>query len=297
MSTLLLHSVSYAGFWGQPALNVEQFLDKAAELGFGGVMLAAKRPHVGILDYNKAARTRLRNRMEKLQLRDLCLAGYCNLTADIDHTDIPTLEIQTSYLVELARLASDLGGNMVRVFTGYENPAQDYTRQIRLIAKGLKEASKRAADLGVTIAVQNHHDLAVGYETLHDLLTQINEPNCRAGFDAWAPALHGVDLTQAAILMAPYTVHTTVADYVKRPRYNYDPALVNYREQLPAIQAVPMGEGFIDYEAFFVALKEGGFTGTVAYEMCSPLLHGSDMQTLDRYAVQFLSYMSGISES
>ena len=50
MSTLLLHSVSYAGFWGQPALSVEQIIDKAKELGFGGVMLAAKRPHVSILD-------------------------------------------------------------------------------------------------------------------------------------------------------------------------------------------------------------------------------------------------------
>ena len=47
MSTLLLHSVSYAGLWGQPALNTEQFIDKAAELGFGGIMLAAKRPQSG----------------------------------------------------------------------------------------------------------------------------------------------------------------------------------------------------------------------------------------------------------
>jgi sugar phosphate isomerase/epimerase len=294
MSTLLIHSVSYAGLWGQPALNVEQFLDKAAELGYGGVMLAAKRPHVGILDYNKAARTRLRTRLEKKHLSDLCLAGYCNLTADLDHPDVPTLEIQTNYLIELAKLASDLGGNLVRIFTGYESPDHDYARQLRVIAQSLREASRRAQDLNVTFAVQNHHDLAVGYETLHDLLNQVNEPNCRAGFDAWAPALHGADLTQAAILMAPLTVHTTVADYVKRPRYKYDPAMVNYRAQLPFIQAVPMGEGFIDYPGFFAALKEGGFNGTIAYEMCSPLLHGSDMQTLDRYARHFLEYMAAL---
>jgi sugar phosphate isomerase/epimerase len=293
MSTLLLHSVSYAGFWGQPALTVEQFIDKAAELGFGGVMLAAKRPHVSVLDYNKAARTRLRTRLEKRGLKDLCLAGYCNLTADLEHSDVPTLEIQTQYLVSLA---SDLGGNVVRVFTGYENAAHDYTKQMRMVARGLKEASQRAADLGVTLAVQNHHDLGCGYETLHDLLRMVDEPNCRAGFDAWAPALHGADLTQAAILMGPLTVHTTVADYVKRPRYRYEPGMVNYREEMPFVQAVPMGEGFIDYGSFFAALKEGGFNGTVAYEMCSPLLDGGDMATLDRYARQFLEYM-GTMES
>jgi sugar phosphate isomerase/epimerase len=52
-----------------------------------------------------------------------------------------------------------------------------------------------------------------------------------------------------------------------------------------------MGEGFIDYKSFFDALKEGGFNGSIAYEMCSPLLHGSDMKTLDRYARHFIEYM------
>ena len=49
--TSLLHSVSYSGSWGQPALTVEQFLDKAADLGYDGVMLMAKRPHLSLLDY------------------------------------------------------------------------------------------------------------------------------------------------------------------------------------------------------------------------------------------------------
>jgi len=47
MGNLLLHSVSYAGFWGQAALSLDQFIDKAAELGYDGVMLMAKRPQIG----------------------------------------------------------------------------------------------------------------------------------------------------------------------------------------------------------------------------------------------------------
>jgi sugar phosphate isomerase/epimerase len=292
MSTLLLHSISYAGLWGQPALSAEQVVEKAAELGFGGVMMAAKRPHVSVLDWDGARRRKLRRLLEKHNMQDLVLAGYSNLTADLEHTDVPTLEIQTTYLIELARLARDLGGKLVRVFTGYENPGVDYSRQMRMVAAGLKQASQEAAKLGVGFAVQNHHDLAVGYESLHDLIQMVDEPNCRAGFDAWAPALHGVDLTRAAIQMAPWTVHTIVADYVKRPRYRYEPGLVNYVAQQSFVQAVPMGEGFIDYGAFFDSLAAGGFNGTIAYEMCSPLLHGSDMATLDRYARRFLEYMA-----
>ena len=56
MSTLLLHSVSYAGLWGQAYLSVDDVVAKARELGFGGVMLMAKRPHVSILDYGQRER-------------------------------------------------------------------------------------------------------------------------------------------------------------------------------------------------------------------------------------------------
>lgn len=140
--------------------------------------------------------------------------------------------------------------------------------------------------------MQNHHDLAVGYESLNDLISQVGEPNCRAMFDAWAPALQGIDLTTAARFMAPVTVHTTVADYVLRPRYRYNAALVNYAPETPAVQTVPMGEGFIDYPAFLSAMTASGFSGPVAYEMCSPLREGGLMDFLDRYARTFIDYLS-----
>jgi hypothetical protein len=55
-----------------------------------------------------------------------------------------------------------------------------------------------------------------------------------------------------------------------------------------------MGEGFIDYRGFFDALEAGGFDGSIAYEMCSPLLGGGDIRNLDRYAERFLHYMAGV---
>jgi sugar phosphate isomerase/epimerase len=291
MSTLLLHSVSYAGLWGQAFLTVDEVVAKAAELGFGGVMLMAKRPHASILDYGDKERAALRSKLEQHGMTAV-IAGYCNLTADLEHSDIPQREMQVHYISELARLARDLGAPVVRVFTGYENPAFDLTRQQRLVIDSLREASRRAAEFDVTIGVQNHHDIAVGYESLHDLLMAVNEPNCRALFDAWAPALHGEDLGAAARHLAPLTVHTTIADYQRRARFKYDPALVNYSAQTPYAQAVPMGEGFIDYRSFLESLKESGFNGSIAYEMCSPLLHGGDLATLDRYARKFLEYMA-----
>lgn len=291
MTELLLHSVGYAGLWGQSALTVDQFIDKAAELGYTGAMLMAKRPHVSVLDYDRVRRAELKRRIDAAGLRRVCVAGYTNFTADLEHGEVPHREIQIHYVVELARLAHDLGGNLVRIYTGYETGALPFNSQWNLVVDCLRECAWRTRGLGVTIGVQNHHDLAVGYESMADLIESVGEPNCRAMFDAWAPALQGADLNAAARKMAPLMVHTTVADYQLRPRYRYNADVVNYEQLTPNVQAVPMGEGFIDYAGFFQGLREGGFSGSVAYEMCSPLIGGGGLENLDRYARRFLDYM------
>lgn len=287
---LLLHTVSYAGLWGQAALPLEDTIGKAAELGFGGVMVMAKRPHFSLLDYGCDRRKRLRDRLQEAGLKRVCLAGYNNFTGDLAHGEIPHGEIQVHYLAELARAASDIGATAVRVFTGYEEPSAPYSRQWDLVVKCLREAAGRAAGFGVVLGVQNHHDLGADWESFRDLLAEVGHPNCRAMFDAWAPALQGADLRAAAGALAGRMTHTTVANYQKRARFHYAPDLVNYERQTSRVVAASMQDGFIDYASFFAALHDGGFTGTVAYEMCSPLLGGGAMANLDAHARAFLEW-------
>jgi sugar phosphate isomerase/epimerase len=289
----LLHSVSYSGSWGQQFLTVEAFVDKAAELGFDGVMLMAKRPHLSVLDWGAEECKRLQERLQAHRFKTVCVAGYTNFTADLEHGDIPNAELQIRHVIELAGLARHLDGHLVRVFTGYENPASTYPAQRKLLVDSLRECARRAADFDVTLAVQNHHDLAVDYESQYDLIEEIGEPNCRAAFDAWAPALQGTDIVAAARKMGSITVQTTLANYRLRPRFRYSPAIVNYERLVPAVQAVPMDEGFIDYPAFLSALTAGGFKGATAYEMCSPLKGGGSLENLDRYARRFIEFMTG----
>lgn len=286
-----LHSVSYAGLWSQARLSLDDFLTRAKSLGYSAVMLMAKRPHLSVLDYDTDARRRLREQIDRLGLHVCCLAGYTDFCIGGERPEIPLREMQIAHVIELCRAARDLGCPLVRVFTGYDYRTATQDQQWLACVTSLRECAKAAAKLGVTIGVQNHHDHAVHYESLIDLLQEIGEPNCKALFDAWAPALQGTDLAACAKKMAPYTVHTTVADYVLRPRYHYQPQLINYEKQTDAVRAVPMGEGFIDYRSFFKALKEGGFEGYVAYEMCSYLRGGGSEQNLDRCARKFLDYM------
>jgi sugar phosphate isomerase/epimerase len=288
----VLHSVSYGGVWrGQARLELDAFLVKAKELGFAHVELMGKRPHASPLDLDTDARKALKTRLRELGLTLACLAGYPDFTAGAEKPGIPSAEIGAIYVGELARLARDLDCGCVRVFTGYERQGVPFDTQWGIVVQGLKLASREAAKHGVTLAVQNHHDIAVHPDAMLWLIQEVAEPNCKAAFDAWSPALQGVngeELAAAARKLAPHMAYTTVADYVKQPRFRYDLGIVNFLRQDDLVRAVPFGQGFIDYKAFFRGLREGGYRGYVAYEMCEVLEGGGSIENLDKTARRFL---------
>lgn len=289
-----LHSVSYAGFWrGQSRLDVDEFLVKARDLGFDGVVLVAKRPHVAPLEYGESARKKLRDRLQELDLELVALAGYTDFSAGLDRSGIPVAEIQATYVGELARLASDLGCSMVRVFTGYERPGIVYDQQYASVLDGLRLAGRRAADYGVTIVVQNHHDIALHHDQMYWLLREVDLPNVMAGWDAWSPTLEGLskeEIRRSVLRLKPFIVHTIAADYVRHPRFHYRPELTNYVQDHNLMRAVAMGDGVIDYDTFFAALREIGYRGFITYEMCEVLEGGGSIENLDRVARRFLDY-------
>ncbi|MGA2032707.1 MAG: sugar phosphate isomerase/epimerase family protein, partial [Thermoguttaceae bacterium] len=258
---LSLFSISYAGLWGQQTVDLPQFIQRAAALGFGGVMLAGKRPHLSPLDATPERVEQIREGLARHALRCDVVAGYTDFAGGAA-AEVPYVELQVAYVEALARLAAALDCRMVRIFTAYESPGQAIGGLWPRVVAALRECCDRAAAHGVTIAVQNHHDLGVHTQALLELLCDVDRPNCRLGFDAWSPALRGEDLYEAARQAAPYAVLTTNADYLRLPRFQYQPALVNYQPALPdLVRAVPFGQGFIDYPAFFRGLVDGGFDG------------------------------------
>ncbi len=291
-----LHSVSYAGVWrGHSFLSVDDFLVKAKELGYDGVMLVAKRPHVSPFDYDQQARQRLRQKIKDLGLELVGLAGYTDFTAGCDKPGIPNVEIQASYVGEVAKLAHDLGTNMVRIFTGYIRPDIAYDKQYAMVVEGLKLAGKKAAEWDVTLAVQNHHDIAIHHDEMFWLMQEVDMPNVKVGFDAWSPTLEGLDrqeISKGIRLLEPYLVNTIVAQYVKMPQYRYVPEKTNYKAVQAQIRAIPLSEqGIIDYDAFIATLRDIGYQGYLVYEMCEVLRGGGSIENLDKTAKAFLDYV------
>jgi sugar phosphate isomerase/epimerase len=289
---LSLFSVSYAGFWGQHKLDLSAFIANAAQLGYDSVMIAGKRPHLSPLDANSECLASVKSALADNNIDCSVIGGYTDLSPAAA-AEVPYLEMQIAYVESLARIASELGAPVVRVFTAYESEGHTLQAVWNGVVAALREMCDRVAEHGVTLAVQNHHDLGVHSDVLLEILHDIDRPNCKLGFDAWSPALRGEDLYESAKKMAPHTAITTNADYVLLPRFRYQPQLINYERALPdMVRAVKFGEGFIDYPAFFHGLKEGGFDGIANYEMCSPIRGGGTIENLNEYSAHYVQWMS-----
>src|SRR5579872_6860469 len=120
-----LHSMSYAASWGGHLLTLEEFVDHAADLGYEGVMLMAKRPHASPLDLTPERVAGLRRRLAAVGLEAVCIAAYTDFTARIGESHgplypsgIPLLELQELHVRHCAELAHEIEAPYVRVFTG-----------------------------------------------------------------------------------------------------------------------------------------------------------------------------------
>jgi sugar phosphate isomerase/epimerase len=273
-------------------LTLEEFIPKARTLGYDGVELMGKRPHAFPADMTPERLSRVRELLQENQLELACMAAYTNFTAGAESREVPLMDLQVEYVGELARQTRELGGDLVRIFTGYDVPGQEYSAQWKQCVSAVQACCDIAARYDVRIGVQNHHDIALETAQLAEFLDEVDRPNVYPMLDEWSPALRGENLAEAARTLGARSVYTTVADYVRQSRFRYQPQLVNYESAGPdVIRAVPMGSGFIDHKQFFSALLEAGYSGPACYEMCSPLRGGGSIENLDACAAQFVKYM------
>lgn len=292
-----LFSVSYAGLWGQARLDLVSFIRKAAELGYPAVELMGKRPHLSIVDIGEAQIEVIRNAADDAHIEIATIAGYTDFTAGKSAPEAPLVEMQVAYVDRLARMGKALGAKIIRVFTGYMTDPESSQGDWDKCVTAIRECAGAAEAHGLALGVQNHHDVGVGFDAYREFLCDVDHPNCKAMFDPWSVALHGEDLYACAKTMAPMMVQTTLADYVRLKRFAYMPGLINYRELPATVRAVPLGEGFLDLEGFIRGLKEGGFDGYVAYEMCSPLRGGGTIENLDATAKKSRAKIEALTRS
>src|SRR5262245_26868072 len=160
--TPTLFSVSYAGFWGQHPLDLPAFFRKAAALGYPAVEVAGKRPHLSPLDYPTAeSLAPLREAARAAGVEVATVAGYTDFTAGRHAAEVPFVEMQLAYVAGLARVGRALGARIVRVFSGYSPDPRHYQADWDRCVVALRESAALAAEHGLVLGLQNHHDVGV----------------------------------------------------------------------------------------------------------------------------------------
>lgn len=300
-----LFTVTYSGlFYNGPALNLEQQIHKAKQLGFDGLAIETKRPVASPLDLSKADRERIKSLAagEGIELVAIeSLSNFCGKLMEERENNLAMMR----YVLELAH---DLGVNMVKIFAAWpgiindESPAMygpydrgNYFKPLfaadlrtwHRAVEGIREVADWAADMGITLVLQNHGPvLTPGYEDVLAMTKEVDRPNLRICLDV--PMFFDRQRTEY--------VREAVEKCSEYIRYTHYGAW-NFSESDSGeiiLDPAPNHGGRINYEAFLEALYQHGYDGWLTSEYCLPVLSNHTLcgiEAIDEATSRGLRYM------
>ena len=301
-----LLTVSYSGlFYDGSALSVEEQIHKARELGFDALAIETKRPVAFPLDLSKADRSRLKAVAADQGIALCAVESLSNFGGRI----MEARENDLAMMRAVLELASDLGVNLVKVFAAWPGVIDDeeaiamyaayergnhfkrlYPPDLRLwhrAVAGIREVADWAADLGITLVLQNHAPVITpGYEDVLAMMQEIDRRNVKLCLDV--PLFHDRQ-SDAYVQEAVERCGEHVA-YTHYGAWNFSETAEGEVVQDPA----PSFGGRINYEAFINGLHQAGYGGYLASEYCTPVLKDHNIagiEEVDRGTRLALRYM------
>nr|WP_237690922.1 sugar phosphate isomerase/epimerase family protein [Paenibacillus caui] len=249
-------------------MGVRQGLQKAKEIGADGVQIWAIKGEMDPANLSPQARKEL-----KAYVQDLGLA-ISALCADYGGNGFKD-SAENGWKIEKSKraldLALDLGTNIVTTHIGIvpEEPA-DPTYAI--LQEACNELASYAASIGGYFAIETGPEPAALLKSFLDSLTT---KGVAVNFDpANMVMVTGDDPVQGVYTLRDYIVHTHVKDGIRLREV--DPHEVYGKldhEQIAVIaergagfREVPVGEGTVDFDAYFAALQDIGYTGYLTVE-------------------------------
>jgi len=267
-----LHTITYAGlFYEGPGLTLEEQIVKAADGGFEAVEVMAKRPVASPFEMDADRCARARALAGERGLTMDFVAGYI----DLGRPHPVDRERELVWAQETFRMARDLGAKYVRVYAGGEtiHDTAPVREQWDWCLEGVRALLPVARNLGVEMALEIHTGTAQTVDALADMLRQLDDGSVKVVLDPPLLAFRGEDVVESfrAISALAPIVHAHIGDFQRKPplvKYSAVPGLaVQYVERL---QSCPLGEGMVPLEDFMRVAHEHGFTGALAFEICTP---------------------------
>lgn len=303
-----LLSVTYAGlFYNGKALSLEQQIHKAKDLGFEGLAIETKRPIASPLDLTKADRARIKSLASNEGIELVCVESVSNFCSNL----MEERENNIAMLRIVLELAKDLGVSMVKIFAAWPGIVDDvqpaiygaydrgnyfkpmFAEDLKLwhrAVDGIREIADYAADMGITLVLQNHGPvLTPGYEDVLAMTKEVDRANLKICLDV------------------PMFFNRQETDYVRESiqkckdyiRYTHYGAW-NFSESEDGeiiLDPAPSWGGKINYETFIEGLHQIGYDGYLTSEYCLPILRDHKLcgiEDIDEATRRGLRYMKDL---
>lgn len=277
-------------------VGVMEGLKKAKEVGADGVQIYAVSGEMDPAALSPAKRKELRNYIDGLGLE---ISALCGDLAGHGFQDAEANPEKVEKSKRILDLAVELGSNVVTTHIGIV-PDDKNGR--------IYEAMQRACDdLGVYAKSMNaYFAIETGPEPaahLKSFLDTLSTNGVSVNFDpANMVMVTGDDPVEGVKLLKDYLVHTHVKDGKRlrpvdpRDVYGYlgygamdHEKIAEMASSGAAFEEVPLGEGKVDFPAYFAALQEIGYNGYLTIEREV----GSNPENDIRKAVEFIKAYRG----
>jgi len=281
-----LYSITYGGIWYEgAALSFDEFCKRAKDYGFDGVELDNKRPMGCPLDLDKRRRDEMVNTLLRNGLEIPAVAANNDFSSPVpEHRECQLLMVR-----ETAKLAKDLGANVVRLFAAWPGVVihegvgtYDLTRgnfytferqypyatridRWNFVKDSLREAAGFGEEFGVTMALQNHAPLIKTWRDTYDLVKEVDSPSLKVCLDL--PIMDNLDndyVANAVRTVGDLQVHSHFGgEYYRDKDGTVKPVILDYYA----------GGKNPDYVNYIGLMDEIGYNGYFTFELCHPILN------------------------
>jgi L-ribulose-5-phosphate 3-epimerase len=272
-------------------ISVREGLKKAIEVGADGIQIYAVKGEMDPDNLTPEARKELKAYIGSLGLEISALVG------DLGGHGFQSKE-ENAWKVEKSKrivdLALDLGTNIVTTHIGIV-PHDQSSELFHTMHSACEELAQYASNVGAFFAIET------GPETAADLkgfLDTLSTKGVSVNFDpANMVMVTGDDPVQGVHILKDYIVHTHVKDGVRYKEFDprdlygqvgYEPMDHEKIAQMVSagefFRELPLGEGDVDFNSYFKALSDIGYTGYLTIER-----EVGDQPVVDiRKAVEFI---------
>jgi len=249
-------------------MSVSEWIALAADLDVSGLEWYA-----GFLEMEDEANwPRFRKEVEG---NGMVIPMMC-CSPDFTHPDQSFREAEIAKQKRWIDMTDALGGSYCRVLSGQRRPELSIDEGVRLAADSIKACLPYAAELGITLIIENHYkddfweypEFAQKMDVFCQLVDSIDHPNFGVNYDPSNTYLAGEDPIELLKRVSHRVVTMHASD-----RYLAEGTIEDLRSEeggatgyAKRLRHGEIGQGLNDYDAIFSELTSKGFDGWISIE-------------------------------